>query len=95
MIKERINPLGNVATTLYDHANRPIAQVDAENQVTSSDYFANGWRRRVTNPRGYATSYSYDGDNRSTLIKNSLGNDTLLSYEAAFQLAFRLIISLK
>jgi len=54
--------LNPTTQTIYDAANRPVAIIDPQGNVTYSFYDADGQLVGTVNPTGAVTAYSYDAD---------------------------------
>lgn len=68
-------------TNQYDALGRVMAQVDGRGGQTSLLY--GGDHTIVTDPMSYRTTYFYDERSRLLGIKDALGNQTAIAYDAA------------
>ena len=59
-----MNPLGQINTTVFDLANRVVAQIDPLGNRTSFAYDGAWNPIRDQNPLGFITTSVFDSDNR-------------------------------
>ncbi|MBN8523819.1 MAG: RHS repeat-associated core domain-containing protein [Planctomycetes bacterium] len=78
------DPLGHETALRYDGLGRMRQQVvqDPGDQVTTIAYDAAGNRRRVTDPEGHATFWTYDARNRQSSTTDAAGFTTGTDYDA-------------
>jgi len=78
----RRDALGRVTQLAWNVTNLKVAQsMDALGNATTDAYDLAGNLAKVTNPRGFNTTFTYDNFNRRTVDTDALGNQTRYAYD--------------
>ncbi len=79
LLKQVIDPMGNITTYSYDEHGNVITVTDAVNNVTTYEYNLIGWKTKVVSPQGYVTEYFYDNNGKieKTILNHSIVTRTV------------------
>ena len=77
------NPLGQLATLVYNGVGQQVALINALGNRVSYTYNANGIVQSVQNPSGAIVTYLSDQVNRLTTYIDALGNISTYQYDYA------------
>jgi RHS repeat-associated protein len=70
------DPLGHVASYVYNGAGEMVSETDADGDTTKYAYDGDGQLLSLTDPDGNVTSYAYDALGRETSETNASGSET-------------------